>query len=454
MESVGRLSDHRPCPESLEAIIIKATAKEASERYESARAMVEALEAAVTAGMPAASLSEVRDWLAAQFTGLHAERQSFEQSFIAAIEADTARDGGTSPEAERLPEREAAGNLPVADVEQMTSRWLLYGALGFLVLMATAAVFVTNSYSTSGQVTEGFYEGESEDVASVFVLSRPAQAAVSLDGEFIGHTTQLGMTIRLKPGSRHRISLTRVGYEPFEETIVASTGGTQSLIAKLEAVVPQVKSHELRPLPRLPAAVLPVPDKLEPTTEAVAVLEQTQTQPEPPVDVLAPIPAEPLPIKPAREAEAAPERQSLGDGLRPVHWGMTVDDVRTLEVGREPVKVSERMVSYSGTIYGEAVWLNYIFLDEALRGVIYLFNRSDSTHATFERLERDLAESLGTPTARTGSLSLGRVLTWDRTEGEVKLVLSRKKKSGQSIKIMDLSMSWESFNVELGTGSR
>ncbi|MEC9466082.1 MAG: hypothetical protein VX834_09875, partial [Myxococcota bacterium] len=106
------------------------------------------------------------------------------------------------------------------------------------------------------------------------------------------------------------------------------------------------------------------------------------------------------------------------------------------------------------TIYGEAVWLNYIFLDEALRGVIYLFNRSDSTHATFERLERDLAESLGTPTARTGSLSLGRVLTWDRTEGEVKLVLSRKKKSGQSIKIMDLSMSWESFNVELGTGSR
>jgi hypothetical protein len=133
---------------------------------------------------------------------------------------------------------------------------------------------------------------------------------------------------------------------------------------------------------------------------------------------------------------------------------MASADVMVLEKGRMPVKVSDRMLSYSGTIFGESAWLNYIFVDGGLKGVIYLFSRSNSAHTSLARVQAELESRYGQPTASVGNLEQGQVLTWQRAEGEVKLVLSRKKKGGQSLKIMDLSMSWESFNVELGTGGR
>ena len=452
MPSVGRLSDHRPCPDELETVLAKATARDPNERYDSGREMADALEAAAREGVEIASFNEVRDWLSEQFTNLHGKRRSFEKDFIAAIEHNEMNEQSASEPVDDWPELDSGSARDGSEVEQTASRWVLYSALAFLLGMATSAVFVASTYSTSGQVTEGFYVGESEDVASVFVLSRPAQAAVSLDGKFIGHTTQLGMTIRLEPGEKHRISLTRVGYEPFDETIVASAGATQRLIAKLDPVVPKVKSHELRPLPRLPAAVLPEPEEIEPAPVEAANLEDLEAES---LELVEPTPSGLVGGEPVERQDVAPEPVAQpAEGLRVVRWGMDAADVRALEVGKQPVKVSDRMMSYSGTIYDEGAWLNYIFVDGGLKGVIYLFTRSDSTHETYDKLLQELKANLGSPSNSVGSLDLGKVVTWQRDEGEVKLVLSRKRKSGQSIKIMDLSMSWESFNVELGTGSR
>src|SRR5690606_7781619 len=60
------------------------------------------------------------------------------------------------------------------------------------------------------------------------LASAPSEAAVSVDGEFRGRTP---LTLGLRPGRAHRITLTKPGYEPVtRELSVEADSGRQVTI--------------------------------------------------------------------------------------------------------------------------------------------------------------------------------------------------------------------------------
>lgn len=72
----------------------------------------------------------------------------------------------------------------------------------------------------------------------VELVSEPAEAAVSVDGEFQGRTP---LTLRLRPGRTHRITLTKPGYEPVTRELSVEADSGRRVAVELVALYGEVE---------------------------------------------------------------------------------------------------------------------------------------------------------------------------------------------------------------------
>lgn len=73
---------------------------------------------------------------------------------------------------------------------------------------------------------------------NLVVTSRPGDALVAVDGEYRGRTP---LDLSVEPGARHRIDVSKAGFEPATELVTVGSGETQTLRVDLLAQVGEVR---------------------------------------------------------------------------------------------------------------------------------------------------------------------------------------------------------------------
>ena len=239
-------------PPALDAIVVKATAKDRNKRYASAADMASDIHAFMMSGGMTPGNVEVRAWFHDAFEARIAARRALEQTAIIEASANAAGSKvvGTTPEGgqaiadddvTRTPSGSSSGPLGASNTAVAAARHRrggLFWPLAVTLLVAGALVVAM-------MILEPALRREMLPPApptvvpilahNLFVVSQPPTADVYLDHIWVGSTGPSGLALNIEPGTRHDMRLVKDAYLPYFVVVEGAVAGQQRVEAALHA---------------------------------------------------------------------------------------------------------------------------------------------------------------------------------------------------------------------------
>lgn len=208
---------------SLEAVIMKALAKNAEERYQTAREMQAELELLVRSEQLAVSTLSLANWMQFLFEEkLAHQKEALLQGkqladVIAAESPEDYTSGGTF-----------AGSLSLAPAQPPSKLpWVVASAGILLVAVLAGGLYAVKERQRAAQAAaeRALHSG------SITVRSTPPGAAIWVNGAATPHRTPFTLANLLTGrGARYRLRVTAEGYEPFAQEVVLAQQGARSTV--------------------------------------------------------------------------------------------------------------------------------------------------------------------------------------------------------------------------------